>query len=70
MECQVDVDERGRAVDDEGEPLPMSDRPNKCGVEGRWMLGSVFLCQEHAAEVAELMGDDIRAIEAAWKAQL
>jgi hypothetical protein len=70
MECQIDVDENGRATDDDGEPLPVSDRPNKCGAEGRWVLGTVFLCHDHAAEVAEMMGDDIVAIETAWKALL
>jgi hypothetical protein len=41
-----------------------------CGKESRWLLGRVFLCQEHASEVAEALGDDIAEIEDAWRAQL
>lgn len=54
----------------EGEPLGPDATLRDCGADGRWLLGRVFLCQEHAREIAELGGDDIDEIEAAWKAQL
>jgi hypothetical protein len=70
MECSVPTTAEGLAIGLDGEPLPMSDRTETCGVEGRWMLGSVFLCQNHAAQIAEIAGDDIAEIERAWRAQL
>jgi hypothetical protein len=70
MRCETPVNADGHAIDSDGEPLEMSERPNKCGADGRWMLGSVFLCQRHATEVARMLDDDIGAIEEAWKAEL
>lgn len=70
MECQVRTTDDGRTLDHEGEPIPFERRPRVCNREGRWMLGRVFLCAEHARETAALMDDDIDEIEAAWKAQL
>jgi hypothetical protein len=54
----------------EGEPLGPDATLRDCGKPGRWLLGRVFLCQEHGREIAEMGGDDIDEIEAAWKAQL
>lgn len=58
MEC-------GNVID--GEPLPETAEFYGCGKPGRWLLGRVFLCDDHSREVAEALGDDIDAIHAAWK---
>jgi len=70
MACQLPVTKDGRALDRDGDPLPMHLRTRECGAEGRWMLGSVFLCQVHAAEVARMMDDSIEDIEEEWRARL
>ena len=70
MACQVHVTDDGGTLDGDGDPIPFDKRPFVCGQEGRWMLGSVFLCQRHAAETAWLMEDDIDEIEKAWREQL
>jgi len=54
----------------EGKPLSDDAEVKACGEPGRWLLGRVFLCQDHAREMAELGGDDIEEIEAAWKEML
>lgn len=38
-----------------------------CDEAARWLIGDLFVCQEHAAKVAEMFGDDIAAIEADWR---
>ena len=38
-----------------------------CEEPARWSLGMLLLCQKHAAIVAKEFGDDIDAIEAAWR---
>lgn len=70
MECVIHTTADGRTVDDEGEPLPLDERTRVCGGPGAWVLGMAFLCQAHAAEVAEMMGDSLQAIDDAWRAQL
>lgn len=67
MRCQVHTTKDGRSLDADGDPIDMSKRTYVCDRDGRWMLGNVFLCQEHAAEVAHLMEDDIGEIEQAWR---
>lgn len=69
-ECQIQTTDDGRTLDADGEPIPFDERPKQCCGESRWMLGNVFLCQDHAAQTATLMGDDIAEIEKAWRAQL
>jgi hypothetical protein len=41
------------------------DEFGPCEEPGRWLVGSLFVCQEHAAKVAEEIGDNIDAIEKA-----
>jgi hypothetical protein len=41
------------------------DEFGPCDEAARWMVGDLFVCQEHAAKVAADFGDDIVAIEAA-----
>lgn len=67
MECPVRTTDDGRTMDAGGDPLPMTQRPRECGQPSRWMIGQQLVCQEHAREAARLMGDDIDAIEAAWR---
>jgi hypothetical protein len=70
MTCQVPTTTDGRTSDADGEPLPLEERTTTCGADGHWMLGNVFLCPAHAAEVAEMLGDSIEAITEAWRSQL
>lgn len=70
MRCQIPVTKDGRVFDQEGEPLPHEIRTYNCNRVGHWMLGNVFLCQEHAAITAELMGDSIEDIESELRAAL
>lgn len=67
MECVIPVTPDGRATDADGEPLPMEERTQKCGADGAWAVGAAFVCRDHAAEVARMMGDSIEAIDAAWR---
>jgi hypothetical protein len=46
------------------------DEFGACEEPGRWLVGDLFVCQEHAAKVAAEFGDDIGKIESAWRAQL
>lgn len=66
-ECVIPVTADGRALDDDGDPLPFEQRTYPCKETSRWMLNNTetWLCQKHAAEVAILAGDSIDAIEAA-----
>lgn len=68
--CSVPVTKDGRTVGADGEPLPIEDRPNRCGKDTTWMLGGEYLCAEHFPEVAEMAGHSAEAIEAAWRAEL
>jgi hypothetical protein len=70
MACQTPVTPDGLVLDSDGEPLPIETRTSMCGADGHWMLGAVFLCPDHAAQVAEMMGDSIEAITSAWREQL
>jgi len=65
--CVIPVTPDGRALDDDGEPLPVEVRTEACTEPARWMLNNdqTWLCQEHAAQVAVLAGDSIEEIEAA-----
>ncbi len=53
-----------------GDPLPPEAEVYGCGKPGRWAFERIFLCDDHAREVAELVGDDIDAIDKAWKEQV
>lgn len=70
LECVVPVDAGGRAVDADGEPLSLEDRPNLCGEDGAWMIGRAIVCARHFPEVAAMAGDSAEAIEQAWKDNL
>ena len=62
----------GRQLLEDGETREQSDFKDEfgpCDVDARWLVGSLFLCQEHAAKVAELGGDNIEEIEREWKAR-
>lgn len=65
-ECVIPVTPDGRALDDNGDPIPIEQRTERCTEVSRWMLNNdkTWLCQTHAAEVAMLAGDSIKAIEA------
>jgi hypothetical protein len=43
------------------------DEFGPCEEAARWMVGRLFVCQEHAAKVAADFGDDIAAIEEDWR---
>ena len=70
-ECVIPVTADGRALDDNGDPLPMDQRTERCTEVSRWMLNNTetWLCQKHATEVAMLAGDSLEDIEAAIKAK-
>ncbi len=70
-ECVIPVTPDGRALDLNGDPLPMHLRTHACTEPSRWMLNNTetWLCQKHAAEVAYLAGDSIEDIEAAIRDQ-
>lgn len=70
LACAVPVDIHGDALDGDREPLPLEDRPNPCGADGTWMIGSVAVCARHFPEVAEMCGDNAADIERAWRDQL
>lgn len=61
MEC-------GNVID--GEPLGPNATLRDCGKPGRWLVGRVFVCDKHARELAEALGDDIDEIDSAWKEQV
>ncbi len=61
MEC-------GKTLD--GTELGPDATLRDCGKPGRWCCGSVFVCDDHARELAEALGDDIDAIDKAWKEQV
>jgi len=70
VECVIPVTADGRALDTNGDPLPLEQRTYACHEEVRWMLNNTetWLCQKHAAEVATLAGDSIEDIEfAMWE---
>jgi hypothetical protein len=57
LPCVVPVDpETGRAMDDEGEPLPIDQRPEKCCRDAWWFFEAAPMCDMH---MRELMGAGI-----------
>lgn len=70
LACVVPVTADGRAIDEDGEPLPLEDRPNPCGEDGTWIIGSAPVCKRHFPEVAAMYGDSAEAIEAAYRDRL
>jgi hypothetical protein len=58
LACVVPVDENGRAVDDENEPIPTDQRTRTCGEDGRWMVGAVAVCDEHFKTFCDVGGID------------
>jgi hypothetical protein len=56
--CPVPVAPGGRTVDDDGEPLPMEQRTERCAVPAHWMLGRQVSCDIHTAMACEVMGID------------
>lgn len=70
-ECVIPVTPDGRALDKDGDPLPMKQRTHTCKEMTRWMLNNpeTLMCQKHAGEVAMLAGDNIDEIEAAIREQ-
>lgn len=52
--CPVPVEAgTGRTFDDEGEPLPMEERTELCGVDAGWMIGNQRICGFHLRELWE-----------------
>ena len=63
----------GRRLLESGETVEQADFKDEfgaCDNDARWLVGMLFVCQEHAARIAELGGDNIEEIESAWKAML
>lgn len=67
MECVIPTTDDGRTLDADGEPLPLEERATICGGPGAWAVGTAFVCKRHAAEVADVSGDSLDAIDAAWR---
>jgi hypothetical protein len=63
--------ECGRTVKPSGDIVEQTDFQwvyGRCDEPARWLAGTLLLCQRHAEIVAaEVFGDDIAAIEAAWR---
>jgi hypothetical protein len=49
--CPVPVAPGGATFDDEGEPLPMEQRPELCAVDACWMIGGQRLCDYHLRDL-------------------
>jgi hypothetical protein len=54
--CPVPVTPEGRAVDEQGEPIPMELRTELCAVDAGWMLGGQRVCDCHLREVIDVVG--------------
>lgn len=71
--CPVPVTADGRTLDDNGEPLDLADRPERCAVWAHWVIGGQVSCDVHTAMACDLMGIDFdglvieagRSVEAA-----
>lgn len=62
--------ECGRELLEGGDTTVMQsfkDEFGPCDEAARWMVGPLLVCQKHAEIVARNFGDDIAAIEAAWR---
>lgn len=59
--------ECGNFIDPPPARVPPESELYGCAEFGRWLFERVFLCDRHAREVAELVGDDLDEIDAAWK---
>lgn len=56
--CPVRVNERGEAVDAEGEFLPDEQRDQYCAVDAAWLIGSQRCCDVHLRWAFEHGGID------------
>lgn len=62
LACPVPVTPDGRTMDDNGEPLPMEERTDRCAVWAHWMIGGQVSCDIHTAifcDVAEIDFDEL-----------
>lgn len=73
--CPVPVTPDGRTMDEDGEPLPMEERTERCAVFAHWMIGAQVSCDCHTLIACEVMDVDFdelvleagRDVEAARK---
>lgn len=58
LACPVPVTADGRTIDDNGEPIPLEQRTERCSVWAHWMVGGQVTCDIHLADACELLGID------------
>lgn len=58
LACPVPVTADGRLVGEDGQPIPIEDRPERCAVWAHWMVGGQVSCDCCTAVACELMGID------------
>lgn len=56
LACPVPVTPDGRTVDDDGEPIPMEDRTERCAVWAHWMIGGQVSCDCHTLMACDMLG--------------
>jgi hypothetical protein len=60
--CSLPVDASGRTMGDDGQPLPLAQRPGHCGHPTSVSVGLKPTCAHHLAEVAVLGGTTLSAL--------
>ncbi|MCZ4492706.1 MAG: hypothetical protein JWP53_1637 [Conexibacter sp.] len=58
LACPVPVRADGAFLDDQGEPLPMDERPERCAVWAHWMIGAQVSCDIHTAHACAVLDID------------
>jgi len=49
-------------MDEEGEPIPVAERTEKCAVDAWWMIGAQVTCDVHLREACGLLDLDFDGI--------
>ena len=56
--CPVPVTPGGQTIDDDGEPIPIEQRTERCAVWAHWMIGGQVSCDIHTEQACHFLGID------------
>jgi hypothetical protein len=52
LPCPVPIEAgTGRAIGDDGQPIPLKERTELCAVDAGWMIGAQVMCDYHLRQI-------------------